>query len=1076
MPTVIQVSQYSLSVADPNSLNATQITYVANGESRTLSLTNESIREKTTQAKAEIAQTQQQIAAAETSANQAQQNLNQATAQLTQLVQQRPTYSRNTSYYDSRKLEEEYQKKVQAAKIAVETATKSLEQARVTKQSYQNELNKQNTELAVLQDVAGKLPSLQQAALDTQLTASKQLQKTQDANTASTQQAASTLENNARSSLLTDPRIGVDSDAYLAAEDILSADEEQRLRTDAANQLETLSLKKSTTLNTTVETKISGQTINVIDNTNGQESELTKEANKKTEEEVNLEPAHVPRKLPTENPLHQYVNYTYGFSLFALSKDDYNSLTSSATDFAFVAPAGQDAKRLLIASAGRREIFGAVRNNNFEEDFYFDSFKIETVVGLNARGRGTNVTEAQFGVIEPMGFTLFNRLLKTAEELKIPNYLEMPLLLRLDFYGSTDVGAIVAPIANQTKILAVKLVECKTSITTRGTEYQFRAVPYHQQAFNETYATTPVNFSITASTVGEFFDADKPEINGINKIALDSDREQRQAITDAYNRNDEKSAEQLAQSKAKKFFVVKSYAAGFNSWLAYLKETGATQKLSEVAFQFHKDFRDSAIILPNVQKVENAPVSGTAAQAANPCADRTVTQAISFPINAGTDVLKVIELVMQNSEFIRKQVIDVKNDSPEAMARKRASPMYWYKVHGSVELLDFDESLNKWSKKITYIVDKYEVLNVKLPYGAAAKPNGVVKEYNYWYTGKNKDVIDLRLDFNMGFFIPLLVARNRTAEAGNKAVEVDPSASKDIVKPSSAAGSPQPQQIFTTGLNQRAMSAGDAQKDAVGLTVANLAQNIYSESRGDMINVQLRILGDPEFIKQDDLYYPASGFTFDYSRQFVNANKSGNHRQGIYSLNFDSGDVLVGLNFQTPTDIDEQTGMPKMDSRFQTGIFSGVYKVINVTSEFRNGKFEQTLNLVRLFDQDEQTTPAQRQTAQDDGSYSQKELARAKATSPNPAIQDDGSYAQKELARAKATSPNVTIIDDSYAKKEAARAVATQLATQNTATQQRLTDSIQNTILPTLSQSNDNITSTLTPAELARLKRAADAN
>lgn len=975
MSKIVQVDGYTLSVPSPDSLNSTRLTYSVNNSNQTISLTNEALREKTTKTKREISQTQRQLDAAETQLNQAQANLNQATAQVTQLVRQRPQFNRFTSYNEQRRLEQEYQKKLQLAQIAVENAKQSIEQARTTIAIHNVELTKQNAELAVLQDIASKFPSLQQSSVSTQLALAQQQRSVQESAEAVTQQAANTLK--IRPTLLEEaPIVGPSSDNYEEASGSLSDEEIERLQSSTRARLQALELKQSTTINTTIEAKKPDQVINIIENTSGQQSDITKQANEKTESDLAEDKRKVPFKTPKDNPLHQYVNYTYGISLFALSPDDYKTLSKKPKEFSF-ASSGTSSKRLLIASAGKQEAFGAKRSEYFEEDFYFDSLKIETVVGLNARARGTNAYDIAFTVVEPMGFTIFNRLLKTAEDLKIPNYLEMPFLIKIDFYGSTDIGQMMAPIPNQSKCIAIKLIECKTSISTRGTEYQFRAVPFQHQAFNETHATTPVNFSVTASKVGEFFDA---ALEGISKEQFDADRQEETTLNAARTQGNAQETARLQQIRDKKRFTVKSYAAGFNSWLRYLKDTGAAQQLSEIAFKFDEKFINSDIVVPDKQKVENAPMSENTSNSVNPCADRTVADASTFSINAGTDVLKVIEMVMMNSKFIRDQIIDPKKDSPEEIEKKKNKPFVWYKVHAAVDLLDFDYRTNKWSKKITYSVQHYVEPNVKHTYGPAAEPNGTVKEYNYIYTGKNKDILDLKIDFDMTFYTAIMVARERMNELGNKAVEGDPEKSIDKGNPGNPNGQVQPLQIHPVAVNQKNIASGDAQKDSTGLIVADVVQNIYSTTRGDMINVQLKILGDPEFIKQDDLYLsPAAGFVSTYDAQYVGTN--GDTQTGTYSLNFDSGAVLVNLNFKTPTDIDEQTGGLKMDGKFQTGVFSGVYRVINVTSEFRQGKFEQSLNLIRLFNQEAQMQLPKSQPRETN--YSNE--GRAAAT-PNPVV------------------------------------------------------------------------------------------
>jgi hypothetical protein len=71
----------------------------------------------------------------------------------------------------------------------------------------------------------------------------------------------------------------------------------------------------------------------------------------------------------------------------------------------------------------------------------------------------------------------------------------------------------------------------------------------------------------------------------------------------------------------------------------------------------------------------------------------------------------------------------------------------------------------------------------------------------------------------------------------------------------------------------------------------------------------------------------------------------------------DNGEVYVNLTFRTPVDIDETTGLMQFKDKnilgpTQTSLFSGLYRVMTITNEFRNGMFTQLLNLIRLPRQD----------------------------------------------------------------------------------------------------------------------------
>jgi hypothetical protein len=124
-----------------------------------------------------------------------------------------------------------------------------------------------------------------------------------------------------------------------------------------------------------------------------------------------------------------------------------------------------------------------------------------------------------------------------------------------------------------------------------------------------------------------------------------------------------------------------------------------------------------------------------------------------------------------------------------------------------------------------------------------------------------------------------------------------------------------------------------------------------------MIQVSLKIIGDPHFIKQDDIFYSQDTLTQP-------GLLSGNN-----SLWMDGGELYVFLNLESPTDYNETEGIASpsaADNRYRYSAFRGVYKVITVDSVFANGKFEQTLTLAKLlYDQEGNPLslkPAQRET------------------------------------------------------------------------------------------------------------------
>jgi hypothetical protein len=125
----------------------------------------------------------------------------------------------------------------------------------------------------------------------------------------------------------------------------------------------------------------------------------------------------------------------------------------------------------------------------------------------------------------------------------------------------------------------------------------------------------------------------------------------------------------------------------------------------------------------------------------------------------------------------------------------------------------------------------------------------------------------------------------------------------------------------------------------------DLEASLMINSQADMVNIKLKILGDPDYIKQDDVFYrpPLIGTN-------IAIKPSSDPRLTPLngSLAFDKGAQYVQLLFRVPTDIDENTGLMKFDAAYKNSLFSGLYAVVKVHNSFQHGQFSQELELVRL--------------------------------------------------------------------------------------------------------------------------------
>lgn len=107
----------------------------------------------------------------------------------------------------------------------------------------------------------------------------------------------------------------------------------------------------------------------------------------------------------------------------------------------------------------------------------------------------------------------------------------------------------------------------------------------------------------------------------------------------------------------------------------------------------------------------------------------------------------------------------------------------------------------------------------------------------------------------------------------------------------------------------------------------------------DMLNLDLKILGDPYFIGDSGM----GNFTIESAGNGIN-------KEG--SIDYQKGQVMVRVTFRTPEDINTDTGKYDFKNSKAVRQFSGIFKVQAITSEFNRGKFTQVLGLIRQPGQD----------------------------------------------------------------------------------------------------------------------------
>lgn len=686
------------------------------------------------------------------------------------------------------------------------------------------------------------------------------------------------------------------------------------------------------------------------------------------------------------NKLHDFTGYTYKITLWLLTTEDYQQLSSNPNSFT--------PTHCLISSGGGIPTVGSssqsARHPDFQEDFYFDNLAMTTLVGLNSKTKASNAVDIKFTIVEPYGMTLLDRLFSACQtSASCTNYVDQPYLLQVDFLSNpmeaNQSGAQGHVI--DSKRIPIKFMEFKIKPGAGGTNYFVKAIPYNHLGFVQSVAAVPTNLSVTAKTVGEYFDSQKDLALLFSAEAV----KQQERIESEVNKLNisSLSQEELIALRSKliaELSNVNSFPNGYNTYFKNAADkAGRTEfPVNLLLFNIDPDIANSLIVDAEKSESRKAPM-GTALESA---ATGTATGGAGtdfknksvFSVLAGTSVIEVINKIVSASEYIKNQVKKPEKDTeqttqadttiddgnartisaagynklstPNKTKKIEYKPTDWFKVIPAINLGQFDRVTNSYSKVVTYTILKYNAANAYHPDMALTKvtPKQVVRTYNYYYTGLNQDIVNLDIDFDATFVTGI-------ATFTKQIESVTSWAGADVPNQSDA----QPAYNWSGSLPiKRVVTSADTQNNpqnrtAEDYSVSSVSRSLYSAyPRGDMLNIRMKIVGDPAFIKQDDIYYnPMQSGYGAVVKKVDAAGAPPINNQG--QIIFDHEEVYVQILVKSAVDIDDATGITNKtvqlsNGQVANGTFSGLYKVMTVDSEFKQGKFEQTLNLIRMPD------------------------------------------------------------------------------------------------------------------------------
>jgi hypothetical protein len=650
------------------------------------------------------------------------------------------------------------------------------------------------------------------------------------------------------------------------------------------------------------------------------------------------------------NPLHQFASYTYNFSLWWLDPADYNAIADDNIDIGTGNNYTLGPNSFVVAEQG-----GVYANSRMPEtiglDYNIKSVEFETIVGLNATSKSSNMTRGSMTIIEPYGVTLLDSLiLHSLNSGNGSSYIGNPYMLQLDFVGYDDTGAMIPTSATNIyrKRFPINILEMKIEVTQRGTEYKLEFAAMGHTPQNNEYGVTQEDITVTASTVGDFF-------------------------TQFANR-------------------VNSY------WQAQV-QTNKVQYADYLSFDIDSTIAASTIINKAHMNVSQA----------NPNGDNFDISKGSFSIPRGTQFKDIIDKVICQSQFIIGQLNDSLQQSVESgniptdqasafvdnFTASMTKVMNTYKLttstrlagqdsSGTVSDLQFDNVRNVYAKSFRFSIHQYSSYDIKHPSGPTLTDSTpyTVKEYNYLYTGQNIDVLDLKINFDKTFYTAVntytdqFSATNPSASTSTDAKSATSATSTFGTWLSGILGiGPNLTKVPTLQPLRYKNIVGD-QRDNTGFNIinnpsaqksANFMRSLYTNLGGDMLNLDLTIVGDPTLLKQDDWLYnpsPTLSTIFNGSTsQSVLASQYG-------QIKMDDGALVARVNINTPIDIDidyNNNGLAYPQIGTRKSFFSGQYQIRSIKNHFDDGKFTQVLSMTRCANSDYASAVSGSQTSTSGG-------------------------------------------------------------------------------------------------------------
>ena len=681
-----------------------------------------------------------------------------------------------------------------------------------------------------------------------------------------------------------------------------------------------------------------------------------------------------------ENLLREYNTYNYIITLGILGVEEYNNPSTYRERGGFT-------KIILKSGGGSLDIRQQVaEEGNDHAEYFIEDLFIDSVISPNSNTGLASGTTISFKVLEPYSMGNFiQAIIAAAAEKTYKNYVDAPFCLKVEFTGWNQYGDTALTNRVPPKFIPIKFTKIDFNVSAGGSVYQVEAVPMSETGLEDGVANVRTTINVNGAFVHEMLltsgnsvtQAYNDHIASLEESGILASHDR---ILVVFPKNNRSVLEAVEQGNGPTDTVTGAEQLGIDrgSQVPDADKSEELQPDDPDTIPSNESpperVRPKGEVFTKLEawatNTENMNEIGTSPLVEDPNAagDQTQTDQVDSHDaqtdvhNRGTvensvsetsrsldnaqneNILRLIDRVVLSSQWAREKVDE--ETGPTGVRN-------WFTVETRVFLETDPEAEIKNGRPPRYYV--YEVLpyfpdeakflsNNERPRGTLALMAAAPKEYNYIYTGKNEDIIDFDINFNNAFM------QTAFSDFGTNNGGIASTLSDSVRSHFQPAGATRTNRNQggtneTGGANSLASNVnadgGALRSGDVRQQIAHMFHQRLLHQTVDMVTAEMKIWGDPFYIPQ-------------LTGNWAPPPSSNPMVAQDGSMNYGTHEIFVVLNFQNP--VDQQKTGPYYDFPQIVRGFSGLFSVRAVENHFNDGKFTQTLKLIRRFGQDDEET------------------------------------------------------------------------------------------------------------------------